>query len=295
MPANIDISHPDKLLFPEGGITKRDVADYYRKIADYMLPYLKERPLTLVWFPEGIQEKGFFNKHAPDYFPDSIPRYTVKKKEDNSQMQMLGVKNAKNLVYLAGQNIIEFHIPPAKISDLEIPDQIIFDFDPADDDFDKVRQASLALRKLLDEWKIHSFVKTTGSSGMHVHIPIPPEHPFSKVKSISRKIAEKLQQTCPEITTLKQRKDQREDKVFIDYLRNEYSMTAVAPYSLRAKRGAPIATPLEWSEVEDASLKPDSYHIKNIFYRLGQKDDPWQTFNQVNTSLDILEIEKKLD
>lgn len=285
--AHIEISHPDKLLFPEDHISKKDVADYYSKIAQDLLPFVKDRPITMKRYTEGINHEGFFNKHRPDYFPDFVEDFQVPTRETEGIMHMVGVHSEKALVYLANQNVIELHAALSTMSALEKPDQMIFDFDPSDNDFEKVRTAAKGLKQLLDEMGLKSFVKTTGSRGLHVHIPIKPVTPFDEVKKLAKQMASKLQQQYPDITTLEQRKNKRGNKVFIDILRNDYGMTTIAPYSLRAKQGAPLATPLNWSEVDDPSLTAQTYHLKNIFRRLAQIDNPWKDFNRSNRQIDL--------
>ncbi|GGI76393.1 non-homologous end-joining DNA ligase [Legionella impletisoli] len=286
----VEISHPDKMLYPKSDVSKEYVAEYFNKISSYMLPFVKNRPITLKRYPNGIDEDGFFNKHRPDYFPDYVKNLTVPTKEDQSTMNMVGIESEKALVYLAGQDVIELHVALSTMSSLEKPDQIIFDFDPSDNDFEKVRTASKALKNLLDQYNLHSFVKTSGSRGLHVHIPIEPNHTFDVIKKLARNIAQNLHEQCPDITTLEQRKNKRGQNVFIDFLRNDYAMTAIAPYSLRAKEGAPVATPISWEEVHDQSLTPQSYTIKNIFRRLGQIDDPWENFNHYNRGKNLQEL-----
>lgn len=285
--ADVEISHPDKLLYPGDDISKKAVAEYYNKISEYLLVFIKARPITMKRYPNGINEEGFFNKHRPDYFPNFVDDFTVPTRESQSEMHMVGIGSKKALVYLANQNVIELHAALSTMSSIEKPDQIIFDFDPSDNDFEKVRKAAKGLKKILDDMNIKSFVKTSGSRGLHVHIPLKPEHTFDKVKKFAKQIAEKLQQQFPDITTIEQRKNKRGNKVFIDFLRNDYAMTAIAPYSLRAIAGAPVATPLDWNEVNDRSLTPQTYHLNNIFRRLGQVDDPWKHFNSFNRQLDI--------
>ena len=276
----ITITHPDKMMFFEAKITKHEMVEYYQRIADYILPWIKKRPLTLKRFPHGIAENGFFNKHAPDYFPDFIERFTVPMEKKGSKMQMVGVNASRDLVYLAEQNTIELHMALSTIDTIKQPDQMIFDLDPSDDDFEKVRTIAFCLKTIFDQQNIPSFVKTTGSRGVHVHVPILIEKDFNEVKACAKQIAELLHHTCPELTTLEHRKEKRQNKVFIDYLRNEYAMTVTAPYALRAHANAPVATPIDWDELQDKSLKPHSYHLKNIFQRLGQKPDPWAGFDQ---------------
>ncbi|KTD10977.1 putative ATP-dependent DNA ligase YkoU [Legionella gratiana] len=288
--AGIDISHADKLLYPDDEISKKEVVEYFYKISEYLLPFVQKRPITLKRYPDGITQEGFYNKHRPDYFPDFIEEFIVPTIQNDSEMKMTGISSKKALVYLAGQDVLELHSSLSTISSIEKPDQIIFDFDPQDNDFKKVREVAFALKKLLDEYGITTFVKTTGSHGLHVHMPLKAHHKFDRIKEISRKIAKKLHKQYPKITTLEQRKNKRGNKVFIDFLRNDYAMTAITPYSLRALKGAPVATPLEWEELNDSSLNPQSYHLKNIFLRLGKKENPWKNFNQYNRHIDLQDL-----
>lgn len=280
-PKDVPLPHPDKVLFPESGITKQDLATYYERIAPYLLPRIHERALTLRQFPKGIGEEGFYHKHAPDYFPDFIQRLTVPlHSKAGETMQMVLADEAADLIYFAGQGTIELHMSLSRAGALDQPDQIIFDLDPTDNDFEKVRQTAFALKALLDERKVAAFVKTTGSRGLHIHVPLRVDQPFETVKRIARQIAEALHRQTPNLTTLEHRKNQRGQNVYIDYLRNDYGMTAIAPYSLRALPQAPVATPIEWAELRNASLGPQTYRLANIFRRLGQKQDPWDTFDQ---------------
>ncbi|MFP4260761.1 MAG: non-homologous end-joining DNA ligase [Opitutales bacterium] len=284
---DVKISHPDKVLFPDCGLTKQDLADYYKRVAERMLPYLKDRPLTLRCYPEGIDHNGFFNKNAPDHFPDFIRRIEVPARDPGRKaVTMSSADKPADLIYFTGQNTIEIHAALSTAGSLEKPDQIIFDFDPSDGNFDKVREAALAFGQLLDSLEIRGFWKTTGSRGLHAHLPIKPEHPFKAVKDWARNLARRLVEDHPALTTLEQRKDQRGDKVFIDILRNAYGQTAVAPYSVRARPGAPVATPVKLEEIKDRSFRPDDYTVKNIFRRLGQIEDPWKEFNHQRLNLD---------
>lgn len=200
--------------------------------------------------------------------------------KDASQMSMVGADSVQALVYLAGQNTLELHMALSTMDEIKKPDQMILDFDPSDDDFEKVRNAAFVCKEILDALDLPSFVKTTGSRGVHVHVPLLVACSFKEMKEIARKIAVKIHEKCPRYTTLEQRKNKRGDKVFIDYLRNDYAMTTIVPYSLRALPKAPVATPVDWNELADKSLQPQSYHLKNIFQRLGQKKDPWKLFTK---------------
>lgn len=276
----VAISHPGKVLFSEAGITKADLADFYGRIAAYLLPHIQGRPLTLRQFPQGIGESGFFSKHAPDHFPEYIRRIEVPMhSKPGKTMQMVTADHAEDLIYFAGQNTIELHMGLSRLDALDKPDQVIFDLDPSTEDFEKVRKVALALKNLLDTRGIPSFLKTTGSRGVHIHIPLEVNRKFEEVKPIAREIGVKLNKAYPGLTTLEQRKDKRGDRVFVDYLRNDFAMTAIAPYSLRALENAPVATPIDWDELKAATLGPQTYRLSNIFRRLAQKQDPWKGFH----------------
>ena len=289
-----DISHPDKTLYPKADFSKQDVAGFEERIAAYKLPHMKKRALTFRIFPQGIEEDGFFRKRAQSSYPDFIQTAAVPRHGgEEDSIEMVTVQSEKDLVFFAGQNVIEYHLSLSKTDSYENPEEIIFDFDPSDDDFEKVRKAALALGDMLKDADIPAFVKTTGSRGVHVHIPLKTEADFKEVKKCAKAIAEKLQDNCPDITTMEQRKEERGNKVFIDWLRNDHGMTAIAPYSLRAIKGAPVATPLEWDELKDSGLTPQKYTMKNIFSRLGQRDCPWQ--NMRRRAVSLASVEKVLD
>lgn len=274
------------MIFPKDKITKSDMADYYARIADYMLPHIAGHPVTMRRFPEGIGEDGFYNKHAPEHFPGFIERLSVPMHtQTDRDMEMVALNTAKDLVYLANQDVVELHIGLSTKADYDVPDQMVFDFDPSDDDFEKVRTAAFALKDILDSHSLPAFVKTSGAHGVHVHVPLQPCSPFEEVKESARNLADMLVEQHPDITTMEQRKNKRGKKMFIDILRNDHGMTAVAPYSLRAMTGAPVSTPVTWDELADTSLKPTSYTLKNIFRRLGQTDCPWTDFKDHRATL----------
>lgn len=274
----VTISHPDKVLYPQANINKAAMAAYYAMIAPYMLPQIKNRPLSLKQYPEGISKPGFFHKHAAEFFPDYIPIFDLPMHKTHGKISMVGAATARDLVYLAGQNAIEFHIPTSQVKTIEKPDQIILDFDPSDDDFEKVRALALLAHKILTDRNMPSFVKTTGSRGVHVHIPFKAKLTFDEVKPIAKELAAYIQIQCPDIATIELRKNKRGNKVFIDYLRNDYAMTSIAPYSLRANKEAGIATPISWKELQAKSLNGKSFTIHNIQKRLQNFKDPWKGF-----------------
>ena len=269
----IKTSSEDKILFPKSGITKGELIDYYEEIAPIMLPYIKNRPLTMHRFPDGIGHEGFYQKDASDYFPDWIKRAPIEKKEGGITEYVV-CQNAATLVYLANQGCITPHVWLSKVDKLDVPDRMIFDLDPTEDDFSAVKKGAQLLKELLDSLGLPSVVMTTGSRGLHVLVPLKRTTPFDVVREYALTIAQHLVVLHPEQFTVQLRKEKRESKLFIDYLRNASTATSVAPYAVRAKEGAPVATPLFWHELGRISTA-QAYTIKNIFRRLGKQDDPW--------------------
>ncbi|MGH7563362.1 MAG: non-homologous end-joining DNA ligase [Gemmatimonadota bacterium] len=267
----VEVSSPDKILFPEEKITKAELADYYARIADTMLPHLAGRPISMQRFPDGIEGEAFFQKDVPDYFPAWIR--TAKVKKEDGSLDMVIAEEAATLVYLANQACITAHVCLSRIDRPKRPDRLIFDFDPSGDDFGPVRDAARRMRDLLEETGLIPFVMTTGSRGLHVTVPLDRSADFDEARGFARRCAELLVSRRPDDLTIEHRKAKRGGRVYIDTMRNAYAQTGVAPYSVRARPGAPVATPLGWDEVGRA--RPDSYTIRNLFRRLGRKDDPW--------------------
>ena len=275
----------DKAIFPKKGITQGDLLDYYRRIADAILPHLQGRPLTMQRFPNGIDEQGFYQKVAPDYFPEWIRRASVQLKgEDRTQDQVVCDDEA-TLAYLVDQGCIALHVWESRADKLDHPDRLVFDLDPPDHGFELVRQGAQALRDTLDEMGLVPFAMTTGSRGIHVVTPLDRSASFDKARAFARDLAELVATRSPDRFTTEMRKADRGERLFVDYLRNAYGQTSVASYAVRAREGAPVATPLDWDELQDGSLHAQSYTVKNIFRRLGQKRDPWRDMMQDARSL----------
>lgn len=269
----IALSSLDKVYFPECDITKGDLVDYYRRIAELTLPYYRDQPLSMQRFPEGIGADGFFQKDVPDHFPNWIDR--VRLSTENGAVTYVIAGNAATLIYLANQGCITPHLSLSRRDKPNHPDRLVFDLDPSDDDFGKVQQAARHLKTLLDALEIECFVQTTGSRGLHVLVPLDRSADFDAAREFARAAAEELVKRHPDSLTVEQRKDKRRDRVFLDYLRNAYGQTAVAPYAVRAKEEAPVATPLRWDEAFSSALTPRKYTITNLFRRLGQTTDPF--------------------
>lgn len=265
--AGIEISHPEKVIFPKKNIRKGDLANYYEKIAHRMLPFLKDRPLTLHRFPGGIEKQGFYQKNASDYFPNFIKRVEIET-ENGVNMQVI-CNDKKTLLYLVNQNTVAFHIWLSRKDKIRQPDKIVFDLDPPEDSFEKVKEAAKVLRNFLKKKKKEPQLMTTGQSGFHLSYEVRRGKGFDEIKKELKSMADEITRLRPDLLTTKIRKDQREGKIFVDYLRNAYAQTAVCPYSLRPNEEAGIATPLEWEELSKME-SAHQYNYNNIFRRLGQ-------------------------
>jgi bifunctional non-homologous end joining protein LigD len=282
------VSNLDKVFYPDEEITKGDVIEYYDRIADTMLPYIEGRFISLHRWPDGIEGKDFYQKETPDYFPDWIRTGEVEKEEGTNRQVV--VDEPATLVYLAQQGCITPHAWPSRADAPRSPDRIVFDFDPAEtsweEAFDDVRWAARRLRDVLDRIGLVPFVMTSGSRGLHVYVPVRAEKGFDEVKALARDVAELLARRHPDALTTEVRKEKRKGRIFVDYLRNEYAQTAVTPYSLRARPGAPVATPLDWDELSRSGMGPRRYTLSNLFRRLGSRDDPWTGMGRRARSLD---------
>jgi bifunctional non-homologous end joining protein LigD len=298
---DVELSSTDKIMFPESGITKGDLIDYYHRMADVMLPHLEGRPVSLQRFPQGIQKNGFYQKEAPDYFPEWVRRIRVELKDDEMGQEQVVIENAASLVYLAQQNTITLHswLSRTKLEGndqqeqdldavdaaLQYPDRLILDLDPPEDNFDLVRPAAWLVHEVLLKLEIQPFLMTTGGRGLHVVAALDGSADFDESKAFARDLAEYIAARKPDHLTTEQRIEARQGRLFIDYLRNAYAQTGVTPYSVRAKEGAPVATPIDWDELNRKGLHARSYNIRNIFKRLGQKRDPWADIDKAAANI----------
>ncbi len=284
----VELSHPDKILFPDDEITKGDLIEYYAQVADRMLPYLRERPIAMARYPEGITGPRIFQKNVPDYFPGWVTRAEVPKQ--GGVLHHVICDKPATLVYLANQACIEVHIFLSVLGRLDHPDQLVFDLDPpAGNEFGEVRRAALRLRELLaDELGLTPFVKTTGGKGMHVHVMLNGQDDFDAVRGFARQAGALLAARNPDLATVEQRKDKRDGRLYVDIMRNAYAQTVVAPYVVRARPGAPVAVPLHWDEVADSDLEPGRFTLRTVRRRLGELDlatDPWAGLTERRYSL----------
>jgi bifunctional non-homologous end joining protein LigD len=271
---SVEITHPDKVLFPGDGLTKADIAGYYEAVAEWMLPHVQNRPLSLMRFPNGIDDEGFFQKNTPAHYPDWIKRVEVDKRGGTVTHAL--VCGADTLVYLVGQNTITPHVWLSRADRLRQPDRIVFDLDPAPGaDFAAVRRAARWTGDLLREIGLEPFAQVTGSKGIHVWTPLRRRATFEDVRPFARAAAELLVERHPDELTTEFRKAERGGRILVDVMRNAYAQTAVPPYAVRPLARAPVATPIGWEELSDSKLRPDRWTVKTVLRRVGSKGDPW--------------------
>jgi len=278
----LNISHPDRVLFPEDGITKAELVEYYQRIAPFMLAYLKDRPINMYRLHGSIQE-GYYQQEMPPGVPRWVSRVELAK--EGGTVTHVVCNNAATLVYLANLDCVTLHTWLSRMDKPAHPDQMIFDLDPPEEDFEPARQGARLLKSVLNEIGLNCYLKTTGSHGLHVIVPLDRAEGFDSVRPFAKQIAAIVTAREPGKYTSEQRIEKRKGRLFIDTLRNSYGHTAVAPYSVRAKTGAPVAAPLRWEELSERSLTSSSFNIRNIFRRLAQTDDAWKGIQRQAMSL----------
>jgi bifunctional non-homologous end joining protein LigD len=273
--AGVEISKPDKELFPKSrdgaAVTKVDLARYYESVADVMLPHLRKRPVNMQRFPDGIGSSSFYEKKVPSHFPEFV--HTVEVATAGGPQRQVVVDDVRSLVYLAQQACITPHTWLSRVDDLDHPDQVVIDLDPSVPGLDRVRRATRLVGELLDELGLTSVLKTTGSRGYHVVVPLRRTESFDDARAFARGVAQVLVDREPDLVTLEARKAKRGDRVLIDIQRNAYGQTAVPPYAVRARDGAPVATPITWREL--GRVAPDQHTIHTIGRRLARGGDRW--------------------
>ncbi len=266
----IGITHPDRPVFPDAKLTKLDLARHYERVAALMLPYVRDRPLALQAYPQGIEGDGFFMKSVPGYFPDWVRRVTVPKK--GGTITHVLAQDAATLVYLAGQNVVTVHTWLSKADKLDQPDRLTLDFDPSGGGFAEVRAAARAAGDRLRDLGLTPYAMVTGSRGIHVICPLRRGPKFPEVHALARQLAEEMVADDPNHLTLEWRKADRGKRIYVDVNRIAYAQHAVGPYTVRPRPKAPVAVPLHWEELSDRSLKPDRWTIKNLPARLDDGD-----------------------
>ena len=269
----VRVTHEDRVMFPEAGLTKLDLARHYERVAPAMLPHVRDRPLALQAFPDGIEGHGYFMKAVPRYFPAWIKRATVGKK--GGTITHVLAQDAATLVYLAGQNVVTLHTWLSRADQPLKPDRLTLDFDPSGGGFAEVRAAARAAGERLRDLGLVPFAMTTGSRGLHVVCPLRRGPDFSEVHGFARALAEAMVADDPRHLTLEWHKAERGDRIYVDVNRIAYAQHAVAPYSVRPRAKAPIAVPLRWEELSNQSLRPDGWTVENVGERV-EAGDPWE-------------------
>jgi bifunctional non-homologous end joining protein LigD len=268
--ANVTITHPDRVLWPDGGITKLELARYYAAIAPKLLAHAGNRPISLVRCPRGQGRECFFQRHAGQGMASTVHAVKVAGRGDGKPF--IFVDDAEGLVSLVQMGTIEIHAWNVTVSNIKKPDRLIFDLDPGTDvEWDAVKNAARQVRKALEKLGLTSFLKTTGGKGLHVVVPFTPGPGWAETKQFARSVADELAKAEPDRYTINNRKDVRGGRIFIDYLRNDETASAVAAYSVRARPGAPVSLPIDWKELGRLQ-GGDAFNIKDALQR---RKDPW--------------------
>ncbi len=282
--AGVRLSNPDKILYPEQGITKGQLADYYLAVADHILPHIARRPITMVRCPTGRAKKCFYQRHAGSGVPEQLHQVTVPGFDD----PYLYVEDVPGLIAMVQMGVLEIHPWGVTVEEPGRPDRLIFDLDPDEGlGFERVVQAALEVRDRLTAVGLESFVKTTGGKGLHVVVPIDPVSTWPGAKAFAKRLSGEMAADSPDNYLTRISKAERAGRLFIDYLRNDATSTAVAPYSTRSRPGAPVAMPLEWAEL-GASLDLGAFTLQQVPTRLAARGtDPWAEMPRLRQRLPV--------
>jgi bifunctional non-homologous end joining protein LigD len=282
----------DKIFWPKEGYTKGDVIEYYGRVADYILPYLKARPMVLNRTPDGIRGFSFFQKNVnPSTLPPFAKTFSLRAKSTGKMVNYVVCDNQETLLYLANLGCIEMHPWNSRRENIHAPDFLAMDLDPGKRNFDDVISVARSVKDIIEAAGGKSVVKTSGKTGIHIYVPLAGKFEFAYVRAVAKEIALKVNRELPELTTLERHPSKRRGRIYLDYLRNGLGQTLAAAYSLRAHPGATVSTPLEWSEVRKG-LRPEQFTLKTIFRRLAAKGDLWKSLSKQKNNLQ--EISKRL-
>lgn len=282
---NLPITHPDKVLDQQSGMTKQMLAEYYLAVAGHMLPLVADRPLSVVRCPEGSGKPCFFQKHVGMGVPEAVKTVSIPNRKTGKREDFLTVNSAEGLVGLAQMGVLEIHTWGSRNGSLEKPDRVVFDLDPdASIDWKTLAESAEELRARLKKLRLASFLKTTGGKGLHVVVPIEPENEWAQVKEFAHELALAMEADNPALYISKMTKAARKKKIYIDYLRNDREATAIAPYSPRARSGAPVAMTLDWKEL-NADHRP-AFHVSDLAsWRERLRHDPWKAMETTRQRL----------
>ena len=285
--AGVCITHPDKVWWPESGITKLDVARYYEEVAPYMLPWLTNRLLTAERCPDGVNGECFFQKDFPEP-PNGLTTHEIRTESAGKIVHYLIGGSKTTLPALVNLGCIDVHVMNCRVDSLDRPDWLAFDFDPSSGEFSDAAKAAGVLRRVLEEFHITSFPKTSGGRGVHVLVPLRHRSDQEQVRTFAHCISREVARRAPRLVTVQMSKSKRRGRVFADWLRNAFGQTIVSPYSVRCRAGSPVSTPLDWDEV-DPHLNPSSFNIRTIQRRIGGKDC-WAEFWSRRQTLPELDL-----
>lgn len=277
------IMHPEKVLFPDDGITKGDLAEYYEAVGPVMLPHLRGRPITMERFPAGIGKKGFWQKSVEKGFPEWLERVEVGKKGGVVHHPI--VTEQRGLMWLTNQNTITHHVWTSRVPDLDRPDVCVFDLDPSKDDVAAVRRAAIELRDLLEELGLPSWVKTSGSKGFHIVVPLDGKTHVRDVVRFAGAVGTLFVSLAPDRLTQEFSKVDRTGRIYVDTGRNTRGATFAAAYTVRARRGAPVSAPCTWKEVEGGKVAPATFTLRNMPARVAKLGDVWADLRRRGRSL----------
>jgi bifunctional non-homologous end joining protein LigD len=290
----LKLTNLDKIFWPEEKYTKGDVIEYYRKISKYMLPYLKDRPESMLRHPNGINGKSFFQKNVNHMPPEWVKTEKIYSEHTEDYINYLICNDEATLVFMANLGCIEINPWFSRIQSQENPDYLVIDLDPEEIDFEKVIETALGVKKALDIAGAKSYCKTSGATGLHVYVPLKAKYDYDVAKDFAHVIGQIVNSWLPDITSLERSPSKRKKKVYLDYLQNRKGQTLAAPYSIRPKPGATVSTPLKWEEVKPG-LHPSDFNIKNIFKRLEKTGDLFKPVLGAGIDLEkcIRNLEKK--
>jgi len=277
------ITHPEKLLFPDDGISKGEVAAYYEAVAPIILPHVSGRPITMERYPAGIGREGFFQKDVSRGFPEWLQRVEVPKKGGVVHYPLAG--DLRSLLWLVNQNSITLHIWVSRLPDLHRPDLCVFDLDPSVEQPEMVRSAALRLRDLLAEIQLGSWVKTSGSKGFHIVVPLDGTATMGEVARFAHRVGTRFVERDPDHLTQEFSKADRGGRILVDTGRNGYSATFAAPYTIRPRPGAPVSAPCTWEDLERGEVGPRTFTVRNMAARLAEVGDLWSELSCRGTSL----------
>lgn len=274
MKSKVEFTHLDKVFIPEAGITKGDLAEYYTKIAGYIMPYLKGRPCNLLRQPNGYKGESFFQKDM-EHVPGWVKTASIYSESNQKNINYLLCDSTDSLLYMVQLGCIEINPWNSKVKSLDKPDWIVIDLDPEDIGFKEVVKTALVVKQVIDELKIPALPKTSGKTGIHIFIPTKAAYSYEQSKQFAELLVTLVHERLPDITSLERNPQKRQKKIYLDFLQNREGQTLAAPYSVRPTKDASVSTPLHWDEVND-KLDPADFTVKNIFKRLDKTGDLWE-------------------